>query len=65
MTFEQNGRHYIRGIVSAMPTLRNTTTMQNLCDPTHYAIFTDAAQYLDWIGLHVKSVNSVRCDNKL
>lgn len=49
MTFEENGQHYIRGILSAIATIHNEDTQQYTCDLLQYAIFTDVAQYLPWI----------------
>lgn len=45
MTFEKNGVYYIRGIVSVSVSRTN----QQLCDPKHYVIFTDVAQFIPWI----------------
>ncbi|KAJ8712869.1 hypothetical protein PYW08_008173 [Mythimna loreyi] len=45
MVFKMNNVWYLRGLVSLVVAKRNTT----LCDPSHYAIFTDLAQFLPWI----------------
>lgn len=49
MTFEENGHYFIRGIVSLGPALKDNITGLSMCDPSHYAVFTDVAQYLPWI----------------
>lgn len=46
MAFEKNGLYHIRGIVSVTVSREDN---QRLCDPNHYVIFTDVAQYLPWI----------------
>lgn len=46
MTFKENGRYYIRGIVSVTLTIKSNDTGH---DSTHYAIYTDVEQYLPWI----------------
>ncbi|GAB0092391.1 transmembrane protease serine 9-like [Sergentomyia squamirostris] len=45
MVFKENNKWYLRGIVSVSIALQN----HFLCDPDHYAIFTDVAQFIDWI----------------
>lgn len=45
MIFEENKLWYIRGVVS-LSMKRDT---KDLCNTAHYVIFTDVAQYLDWI----------------
>lgn len=70
MTFENNGLHYIRGIVSLTTMLPNETTQELVCDPTHFVIFTDVAQYLPWIDDNdcdndtKECVNNIRCDKQ-
>lgn len=49
MTFEKDGAHYIRGIVSVGAADEEGNTDHALCDSTHYAVFTDVAKYLPWI----------------
>ncbi|XP_059618458.1 serine proteinase stubble-like isoform X2 [Phlebotomus argentipes] len=49
MVFKENNKWYIRGIVSVSIALQN----HFLCDPDHYAIFTDVAQFTDWIRDHM------------
>ncbi|XP_037037355.1 uncharacterized protein LOC119075065 [Bradysia coprophila] len=56
MTFEEDGKYYIRGIVSVGASKINRTTNQVECDPMQYALFTDVAQYLPWIR------ETVRCE---
>lgn len=51
MTFEENGRYYIRGIVSvsqARNDIREAKAI--LCNSKQYVIFTDVAKYLNWIA---------------
>ena len=63
MTFELNGRFYVRGIVSVTADIHNQTTQQFVCDHTQFAIFTDVAQYLPWINTHmIECEKIVRCD---
>lgn len=65
MTFEENGIYYIRGIVSAIPFIFNTTTQKTVCNSKEYAIFTDVAQYLPWIRemtAITQCETVVRCD---
>lgn len=50
MSFEENGIFYIRGIVSQSPGVKDNNTGRFVCDTSHYAIFTDVAQYLPWIN---------------
>lgn len=45
MIFEENGVWRIRGVVSLSMKRDN----KDLCNTSHYVIFTDVAQYLDWI----------------
>lgn len=46
LVIQQNDRKwYLRGIVSVSIALQN----HFLCDPNHYAVFTDAAKFVDWI----------------
>lgn len=35
----------LRGLVSISVALQN----QSKCDASHYVVFTDVAQYLDWV----------------
>ncbi|KAF2882841.1 hypothetical protein ILUMI_23353 [Ignelater luminosus] len=46
----QNPRWQLRGLVSISVALQNYFK----CDETHYAVFTDAAKYLDWIRKSIK-----------
>lgn len=46
MYFEENKSYTLRGIVSQTRALSSTDVA---CDPEHYVVFTDVAQYLDWI----------------
>uniref|UniRef100_A0A1B0DK02 Uncharacterized protein n=1 Tax=Phlebotomus papatasi TaxID=29031 RepID=A0A1B0DK02_PHLPP len=46
MVFKENNKWYLRGIVSVSIALQN----HFLCDPDHYAVFTDVAQFIDWIN---------------
>ncbi|KAG4071090.1 hypothetical protein HA402_013404 [Bradysia odoriphaga] len=49
MTFEVNGRYYIRGVVSVGPGKFIQQRNEIVCDPTQFTIFTDVVQYLPWI----------------
>ncbi|KAJ8712868.1 hypothetical protein PYW08_008172 [Mythimna loreyi] len=51
MVFKMNGIWYLRGLVSLSLIQPNTT----LCDPSHYAVFTDLAKFLPWIQATVSS----------
>ncbi len=65
MTFEDGGVYFIRGIVSATPTILNTTTQLSMCNSMEYAIFTDVAQHLPWIrdtATIIECETIVRCD---
>lgn len=44
LVFEENGIYRIRGIVSL-----TVGTSENTCNSESYVVFTDVAQYLDWI----------------
>lgn len=57
MTFEENGIYSIRGIVSVGAANEDKASMRLMCDSTHYAIFTDVAQYLPWIDEVVEVTN--------
>lgn len=53
---KQGGSRYspvfqLRGLVSISVALQN----ESKCDATHYVVFTDVAQYLDWIRAVVSS----------
>uniref|UniRef100_U5ELY5 Putative trypsin-like serine protease n=1 Tax=Corethrella appendiculata TaxID=1370023 RepID=U5ELY5_9DIPT len=43
--------YYVRGIVSLSKNKKDTT---DICDPKEYVIFTDVAQYLDWITVNLE-----------
>lgn len=45
MIFEENGVWHLRGVVSLSMKRDN----KDLCNTQNYVIFTDVAQYLDWI----------------
>lgn len=45
LVLKENGRWYLRGIVSVSIALQN----HFLCDPDHYAVFTDVAKHKQWI----------------
>lgn len=45
MIFQEHNIWYIRGVVSLSMKRDN----KDLCNTSHYVIFTDVAQYLDWI----------------
>lgn len=47
MFFELDGTWYIRGIVSLSPIKKIEN--ENECDPDHYILYTDVAQFIDWI----------------
>uniref|UniRef100_A0A1B0CJT0 Peptidase S1 domain-containing protein n=2 Tax=Lutzomyia longipalpis TaxID=7200 RepID=A0A1B0CJT0_LUTLO len=49
MVFKESNKWYLRGIVSVSIALQN----HFLCDPDHYAVFTDVAQFIDWIRSHM------------
>ncbi|KAG4065746.1 hypothetical protein HA402_012424 [Bradysia odoriphaga] len=65
MFFERNGVYFIRGIVSATPTKINKTNKNEECDSMQYALFTDVAQYIAWIGNVTKCEVGPRCISKL
>jgi hypothetical protein len=46
MVFQRNERWYLRGIVSNGVPLQDNLS---LCNPEHYTVFVDAAQYQNWI----------------
>lgn len=46
MYFQDSGIYRLRGIVSIA---KSRSGVENFCDPNEYVVFTDAAQYLDWI----------------
>lgn len=60
MTFEANGTFYIRGIVSLGASKEIIGTRQIVCDPAHYAVFTDVAPHLPWIQ---SLVNIMECED--
>lgn len=45
MIFQENGIWYIRGVVSLSMKRDN----KDLCNTSHYVIFTDVAKYIDWV----------------
>lgn len=45
MVFNQNGRWYLKGIVSVSVAIQN----HFLCDPDHYVVFGDVSKYKRWI----------------
>lgn len=47
LVISQNKQWYIRGIVSLSIALQKMGQLQ--CDPNHYVVFTDVAQFKDWI----------------
>lgn len=63
MTFEENGLHYIRGIVSVGSYKCEKGGIDCRCDSMHYALFTDAAKYLPWIYEKTECQKIVRCGN--
>lgn len=46
---------YLRGIVSIGIAKQNLD--KTMCDPSHYVVFTDVAQYTDWI---VRMINNLK-----
>lgn len=65
MTFEENGKFFIRGIVSVGPTKIIHETQEIVCDPMQFVVFTDVVPYLPWIHSLVnvdENVKRVRCD---
>lgn len=54
MTFEENGVHRIRGIVSL--TQVRPDNHNRFCKTDEYVVFTDVAKYLDWIRKVVPSL---------
>lgn len=50
MTFQEDGRFYIRGIVSVGASKIDRIANKLVCDSTKYTVFTDVAQYLPWIN---------------
>lgn len=53
MYFNEDGLYRLRGIVS----LTVSRSDKNVCDPTQYVIFTDAARFLDWINEQIGTAN--------
>lgn len=51
MIFQENNVWRLRGVVSLSMKRDN----QDLCNTSHYVIFTDAAQYLDWIEAEARN----------
>lgn len=49
MVFQQSNVWYLRGLVSI------TVAKQGLrvCDTKHYVVFTDVANYIDWINQYI------------
>lgn len=46
MVFKKNNKWYLRGVVSVSIALQNSLR----CDPESFAVFIDAAKYLNWIN---------------
>lgn len=46
MYFDDSGIYRLRGIVSIA---KSKNGVENFCDANSYVVFTDAAQYLNWI----------------
>ncbi|XP_049298151.1 uncharacterized protein LOC125771510 isoform X3 [Anopheles funestus] len=46
---EIDGKWFVRGIVSFIPTHRKT----GLCDTSKYTVFTDVAKYMEWIEQYI------------
>jgi secreted trypsin-like serine protease len=44
MVFKLNTLWYLRGLVSL------AKSMDGVCDPAHYIVFTDIAKFLPWLG---------------
>lgn len=64
MTLEEDGSYYIRGIVSFGKSRIDRKTMKKVCDAKKYSIFTDVAQYLQWIhnnAMLIECKKRVRC----
>lgn len=64
ITFDEDGRYYIRGIVSSAPSKRNHVTQQLDCNTMEYGIYTDVAMYLQWIRcamIGTECQTEVRC----
>ncbi|KAG4071094.1 hypothetical protein HA402_013408 [Bradysia odoriphaga] len=62
MTFEVNGRYYIRGVVSVGPGKFIQQRNEIVCDPTQFTIFTDVVPYLPWIRSSGKFIaNEEKC----
>uniref|UniRef100_A0A182UQQ7 Peptidase S1 domain-containing protein n=1 Tax=Anopheles merus TaxID=30066 RepID=A0A182UQQ7_ANOME len=49
MFFEVSGRWFVRGLVSFTP----ARGISGLCDPLRYTVYTDVAQYVEWIKQYV------------
>ncbi|XP_041780502.1 serine protease 53-like [Anopheles merus] len=49
MFFEVSGRWFVRGLVSFTP----ARGISGLCDPLKYTVYTDVAQYVEWIKQYV------------
>uniref|UniRef100_A0A182U6R7 Peptidase S1 domain-containing protein n=1 Tax=Anopheles melas TaxID=34690 RepID=A0A182U6R7_9DIPT len=49
MFFEVSGRWFVRGLVSFTPARGSS----GLCDPLKYTVYTDVAQYVEWIKQYV------------
>jgi secreted trypsin-like serine protease len=49
MVFKNNNKWFLRGLVSVSVALQNKLR----CDPNEYAVFTDVAKFLPWIGSHM------------
>ncbi|KAG4072407.1 hypothetical protein HA402_004339 [Bradysia odoriphaga] len=64
MTFEQNGRFFIRGIVSVGPSKLIYETKEIVCDPMQYVVFTDVLPYLPWIQSFV-TFRIVECEERV
>lgn len=65
MTFNMDGKYYIRGIVSVGPGELDGQRQEVVCATKQYALFTDVAQYLPWIRSSVKIVDCekrVQCE---
>lgn len=64
---EENGLHYIRGVISQTESKENKTTQQLLCNSRQYLILTDVAQYLPWIDsvLNKNCKKEVQCNSEM
>lgn len=56
MSFERNGRWYLRGVVSIGVPLESDRT---LCNPSFYTVYTDVSKYLEWIAQNVDGVSVI------